>query len=156
MRSVGRSERSVKARRLQRWKPLAGGRQHGGNPRCRTTCAGNGRPDGADAMPLVSLLFHDVYRIDPRESGFCSPGADRYKLSTDRFAAQLDGVAAARDDSPILATDCSFAAAAREFPFVITVDDGGSSYRQSIADELELRGWRGHAFVSTDFVGRTG
>jgi hypothetical protein len=31
-------------------------------------------------MRLVSLLFHDVYDADPRESGFASDAADRYKL----------------------------------------------------------------------------
>jgi peptidoglycan/xylan/chitin deacetylase (PgdA/CDA1 family) len=136
-------------------------------------------------MHLVSLLFHDVYRSDPTESGFCSPGADRYKLTAPRFAAQLDGVAAARDDRPILATSYVVSgfppppkASARlaeapcgreggrrtvdggaengEFPFLITVDDGGVSYRSVIADELEERGWRGHAFVSTDCIGRPG
>ena len=31
-------------------------------------------------MRTVSLLFHDVYAADPRESGFASDAADRYKL----------------------------------------------------------------------------
>ena len=46
-----------------------------------------------NAMRVVSLLFHDVYASDPRESGFCSPAADRYKLSVRDFVAQLDGLA---------------------------------------------------------------
>jgi peptidoglycan/xylan/chitin deacetylase (PgdA/CDA1 family) len=107
-------------------------------------------------MPLVSLLFHDVYRRSPSESGFCSPGADRYKLTVAQLASQLDGVAAVRHDRPILATAMVDASPAGTFPFLLTVDDGGVSYHQVIADLLEARGWRGHAFVSTDFIGRPG
>lgn len=107
-------------------------------------------------MPLVSLLFHDVYRRSPSESGFCSPGADRYKLTVAQLASQLTGVAAARHDRPILATPLLEASARQAFPFLITVDDGGVSYHRIIADLLEERGWRGHAFVSTDFIGQRG
>ena len=107
-------------------------------------------------MPLVSLLFHDVYRRSPSESGFCSPGADRYKLTVAQLASQLDGVAAVRHDRPILATAMVEASPAGTFPFLLTVDDGGVSYHQVIADLLEARGWRGHAFVSTDFIGQPG
>src|SRR5688572_24007431 len=74
----------------------------------------------------VSLLFHDVYTSDPRESGFASAAADRYKLSVAAFDAQLEGLASVRDR-----------------PFVITVDDGGVSYYTLLADRLDARGWRG-------------
>ena len=40
-------------------------------------------------MHAVSLLFHDVYVADPRESGFASHAADRYKLTVRQFEAQL-------------------------------------------------------------------
>ena len=46
-------------------------------------------PAGVAVMPLVSLLFHDVYRGEPRESGFDSAAADRYKLSVPEFETQL-------------------------------------------------------------------
>jgi hypothetical protein len=51
-------------------------------------------------MRPVSLLFHDVYESDPRESGFRSPAADRYKLSVPQFEAQLDGLAELRIPNP--------------------------------------------------------
>jgi peptidoglycan/xylan/chitin deacetylase (PgdA/CDA1 family) len=44
----------------------------------------------------------------------------------------------------------------RPTPWSITFDDGGVSYYTRAADRLEARGWRGHCFVSTDFVGRSG
>jgi peptidoglycan/xylan/chitin deacetylase (PgdA/CDA1 family) len=87
----------------------------------------------------VSLLFHDVYASDPRESGFASAAADRYKLSVGAFDAQLEGLAGVRDR-----------------PFVITVDDGGVSYYTLLADRLDARGWRGYCFVSTDMIGTRG
>ena len=58
-------------------------------------------------MRTVSLLFHDVYAADPRESGFESPGADRYKLSLRQFDAQLAGLAQVRADAPVLVQDIS-------------------------------------------------
>lgn len=107
-------------------------------------------------MHLVSLLFHDVYRHSPDESGFRSPGANRYKLTIDALSSQLDGVAAARSDRPLLVTQLATGSTTQRLPFLITVDDGGASYYHVIADRLEQRGWRGHAFVSTDFIGAPG
>ena len=42
---------------------------------------------------VVVLLFHDVYRREPRESGFSSAGADRYKLTVESFGEQLSALA---------------------------------------------------------------
>ena len=111
-------------------------------------------------MRMVSLLFHDVYAADPRESGFASDAADRYKLSAAAFEAQLQGLASVRADAPLLAAEpaCLEASAseAGDMPFLITVDDGGVSYYTMLADRLEARGWRGHCFVSTDAIGTRG
>jgi peptidoglycan/xylan/chitin deacetylase (PgdA/CDA1 family) len=90
-------------------------------------------------MKTVSLLFHDVYEADPRESGFASEAADRYKLSVREFDAQLSGL---KDVAP--------------GRVAMTVDDGGVSYYTQVADRLEAHGWRGHCFVSTDFIGARG
>ena len=111
-------------------------------------------------MRAISLLFHDIFANDPGESGFVSAAADRYKLTVADFDAQLDGVATARTEPPILASalnplgDGNFSA--RITPFVITVDDGGESYYTALAERLEQRGWRGHCFVTTDFIGERG
>jgi peptidoglycan/xylan/chitin deacetylase (PgdA/CDA1 family) len=115
-------------------------------------------------MRVIPLLFHDVYTADPAESGFRSDAADRYKLTLGAFDAQLAGVAAVRLDAPILIaggegggqTGLPRARAEAPPPFLVTVDDGGLSYHTSIADRLEARGWRGHCFVSTDFIGTRG
>jgi peptidoglycan/xylan/chitin deacetylase (PgdA/CDA1 family) len=96
-------------------------------------------------MRPVSLLFHDVYESDPRESGFRSPAADRYKLSVAEFEAQLDGLAELRTPR-----------SESRIPAVLTFDDGGISYYTVIADRLEALGLRAHCFVSTDHVGERG
>ena len=111
-------------------------------------------------MRAISLLFHDVFLDDPAESGFVSAAADRYKLTVADFDAQLDGVAAARQEPPILAGAIEHRdhriASACITPFAITVDDGGESYYTTVAERLEQRGWRGHCFVTTDFIGERG
>jgi peptidoglycan/xylan/chitin deacetylase (PgdA/CDA1 family) len=88
-------------------------------------------------MQPVSLLFHDVFVSDTRESGFTSPAADRYKLSVDQFDRQLG-------DATALA------------PARITFDDGGVSFYTIVADKLEAREMRAYCFVTTDFIGRAG
>ena len=91
-------------------------------------------------MRAISLLFHDVYQANPAESGFVSDAANRYKLPLVDFDAQLAGVAQAHAACPLQ----------------ITFDDGGVSYYTVAADRLEAYGWRGHCFVSTDFIGQRG
>ena len=113
-------------------------------------------------MHTVSLLFHDVYADSPRESGFQSDAADRYKLPVRDFEAQLAALAAAARNPPALATDLIPPGPFRpgrghaERPLLLTVDDGGVSYYTLLADRLEALGWRGHCFVSTDAIGRRG
>lgn len=111
-------------------------------------------------MRAISLLFHDVYVHEAAESGFRSDAADRYKLSAADFDAQLEGVARVRTDAPIVVANAGRIppAVSRDDhpPYLITFDDGGVSYHTLIADRLEARGWRGHCFVSTDFIGAPG
>jgi peptidoglycan/xylan/chitin deacetylase (PgdA/CDA1 family) len=96
-------------------------------------------------MNAVSLLFHDVYAADPRESGFRSRAADRYKLTIPVFETQLDGLEDLRVPNP-----------ESRIPVSLTFDDGGVSYYTVVADRLEALGLRGHCFVSTDFIGERG
>lgn len=108
-------------------------------------------------MRAISLLFHDVYVASPRESGFASDAADRYKLTVGEFDAQLAGVARVRADAPLLVTgQMGEFAEDNELPYLITVDDGGVSYYTLVADRLEARGWRGHCFISTNAIGTAG
>ena len=112
-------------------------------------------------MRLVSLLFHDVYAKKPHESGFRSPAADRYKLSVPDFEAQLDGLAAVDVETSRFAHELAAASdpipnPGSRLPAMITFDDGGESYYTLAAERLEALGWRGHCFVSTNFIGQRG
>lgn len=111
-------------------------------------------------MRAISLLFHDVFVDDPAESGFNSPAADRYKLSLADFDAQIEGIARVRFDAPVVRLKpdptVRLKADPTYTPFLITFDDGGVSYHTIVADRLEARGWRGHCFVSTDYIGKPG
>ena len=111
-------------------------------------------------MRAISLLFHDVYLADPRESGFASNAADRYKLSSRDLDAQLGGIRRTRPDAPAtIPAPLMIPGGADQpapLPYLITVDDGGASYYAVLADRLESRGWRGHCFVATDFIGTPG
>jgi peptidoglycan/xylan/chitin deacetylase (PgdA/CDA1 family) len=98
-------------------------------------------------MPPVSLLFHDVFVSDPRESGFASAAADRYKLSLREFDAQLAGVYI-----PQKGLDPIVGAGEPRFTF----DDGGESFYSIVADKLETRGVGGYCFVTTSCIAKPG
>ncbi len=105
-------------------------------------------------MNKLVLLYHDV--VEPgeyRSSGFQSPDADIYKLDRAEFERHLSAIAANA------ANGVQLIAAAREMPgrqVLLTFDDGGASAHSCIADMLEARGWRGHFFVTTDYIDRPG
>lgn len=106
-------------------------------------------------MNQISLLFHDVYLSDPNESGFSGSAAGIYKIDAktfDRHLALLDEVLTT---PPGLATE-SAKFTSKPPSVAITVDDGGVSYHSIVASRLEDRGWRGHCFVTTDYIGRRG
>ena len=109
-------------------------------------------------MRTIALLFHDVYEASPAESGFVSEAAHRYKLGVADFDTQLAGVDAVRTDAPILAGSIVRRRETTQpsTPFLVTFDDGGESYYTRIAERLERRGWAGHCFVSTNFIGQRG
>ena len=89
-------------------------------------------------------MYHDVVAAgDEDTSGFPGRDAALYKVTPDVFAAHLDAIRRTlRDPS------------ARPGP-VITFDDGGSS-AMTAAEMLEARGFRGHVFVTANYIGTRG
>lgn len=112
-----------------------------------------GREETA-AMPRV-LTYHDVVEEHPDASGFPGGGPALYKLPTREFARHLDAIAST-SASPILLPQLKGSNADDLAPLLITFDDGGVSAANIIADALERKGWRGHFFVTTDYIGRAG
>lgn len=105
---------------------------------------------GDAGLVRISLLYHDVFDGSAEETGFRGGAADRYKLARADFEAHLGAVAKAQ---PLAAT--SVLTPERPQSFHMTFDDGGNS-SLAIADMLERRGWIGHFFIPTDFVGSPG
>lgn len=105
------------------------------------------RPSPADVPELATFTYHDV-TDDPSDSGFQRPGATRYKLRWASFIRHLDAIGAA--GAPRLVVDLDLTAPGRHR--LLTFDDGGRS-AVATADELSRRGWRGHFFVITRFIG---
>ncbi|WP_052600520.1 polysaccharide deacetylase family protein [Microvirga lotononidis] len=106
------------------------------------------------AMPRV-LTYHDVVEEHPDASGFPGGGPALYKLPARVFARHLDAIAATAA-SPILLPQLRSSHVDDATPLLITFDDGGVSAANIIADALERKGWRGHFFVTTDYIGRKG
>lgn len=103
---------------------------------------------------LLTLLYHDVYAADPGESGFPGRAARRYKIPLPAFERQLARLEAAVGSFPLVTLESGDTDGS--IPFAITVDDGGISYYTRVAERLETRGWRGHCFVTTGWIGRPG
>lgn len=104
-------------------------------------------------MKLNTLMYHDVITsFETNCSGFEGEDAGRYKMTEEMFSRHLDALARNLDSPPTLieGTD-SFEAP--EGAWALTFDDGGVSALRA-ADLLEARNWRGHFFVTTDYVDR--
>ena len=98
-------------------------------------------------------MYHDVISGDPpQDSGFPTPDAGLYKLTVDQFDDHLTCLAKNRPP-PITAFDL---ARASGLQWMITFDDGGVSAWTTVAERLEARGWRGHFFVTTNFIDTPG
>ncbi len=106
---------------------------------------------------LISLLYHDLVldQGDGHEpSGFYVPGSELYRLEVSRFEEHLRAV---RDSRQRVVTVHELSDVARDALAVsFTFDDGGFSAHTLIAPLLEEHGWRGHFFVTTDYIGAPG
>ena len=101
-------------------------------------------------MLTRTLLYHDVVNDGRwKSSGFDSGDAAIYKMTHEAFAAHLDRLAT-MGCAPDLVNNLP------QSHWMITFDDGGSSAHDVIAPSLERRGWRGHFFVTTGWLGAPG
>ena len=103
-------------------------------------------------MQAITLLYHDVVAAgDWRASGFPGGAADSYKLDRARFAQHLSAVSAAAPRRGTVHDLIEHRVRAGERPVLLAFDDGGASAR-AVADLLEAAGWRGHFFITTDYI----
>lgn len=90
----------------------------------------------------VVLMYHDVYRHDPKESGFCRERDFLYKMKSREFEKQVRTISDYLKENNL-----------RKESVVFTFDDGGSSFYTIIAPILEQYGFKGIFFVSTNYIG---
>jgi len=93
-------------------------------------------------MKAISLLYHDVVPAgDFAASGFAGGDAEIYKLELADFKRHLAEIDAA---------------APNRSSVHLTFDDGGASAHDHVAGLLEDLGWRGHFFITTNWIGKAG
>ncbi len=106
-------------------------------------------------MQAISIGYHDIVDAGPRPPDDGSRHSGRYRLDRGLFRAHLDAIvrAAGRDSVRVAGPALQWRG---EAPLFLTFDDGALSAYTCVAAELEQRGWRGHFFVTTDWIGRPG
>ena len=112
-------------------------------------------------MNAYSLMYHDVVAQGCEDgSGFPGGECARYKLTLEAFAGHLRAIRARAHRHPasvetVYLRDGAHDLATPDHQVFLTFDDGGVS-AVSIADCLDVFGWRGHFFVTTNYIGRPG
>jgi hypothetical protein len=109
-------------------------------------------------MSLTALIYHDVLPDDGTDnSGFSGADAASYKLTAQCFGRHLHIIAEALGGArpSLVGIDGGLQGAAAT-GLILTFDDGGASGTERIAGALEARGWHGHFFVTSDYIGKAG
>lgn len=111
------------------------------------------------ASAIRVLLYHDIVRSAQhfQDSGFPGADADSYKIDEAEFRRHLDSVEEVARKAPSNGTFGRLldAGSASGSQVVFSFDDTGQS-NTLIADLLEEKGWRGHFFAPTQFIGKPG
>lgn len=112
--------------------------------RALSICYHDVNEPGAAAGPGDVLLSTDT--IDPNWEDYC--------LDRNEFCEHLALIG--RRARGAIRTISGFQPWKDEIPLFLTFDDGTAGVYTCVVDELERRGWRGHFFVTTDWIGRRG
>jgi peptidoglycan/xylan/chitin deacetylase (PgdA/CDA1 family) len=94
---------------------------------------------------IISLMYHDVYKNSPDESGIVSSDCATYKVSEVVFEQHLKAIRQLIDNGRINASDIR-----------LTFDDGGNSFYKIIMPLLEKYDFVGYFFIATNFLGKSG
>jgi peptidoglycan/xylan/chitin deacetylase (PgdA/CDA1 family) len=107
------------------------------------------RVRGRPQLRIAAFGYHDV-ADDDTASGPQRRGARAYRFSMAEFRRQLDALERA-GCTPGRVSDVDWSRPGTHV--MLTFDDGGRSALDTAA-ELERRGWRGHFFITTGWLGR--
>lgn len=106
-------------------------------------------------MKALALGYHDVSELGGALVPILPGHSTRYTLRRRDFVKHLDAVRRCAGTGPVRTVD-RFDNWESPAPVFLTFDDGAASGYTCVADELEQRNWRGHFFVTTDWIGRAG
>jgi peptidoglycan/xylan/chitin deacetylase (PgdA/CDA1 family) len=96
-------------------------------------------------------MYHDVIQ-DSMSSDIETPRVTPYSLTHQHFRDHLNSI---RQEAAIQ-TIQRRQAWSEETPIFLTFDDGETSAYTRAAGVLEARNWRGHFFITTDWIGKPG
>lgn len=99
-------------------------------------------------MRAISLAFHDVGDAPPQ-----TLSATVYTITEEKLLAHLSAI---ERQNPAVGTIRHFSSWQIDIPCFLTFDDGGLGGYTYAASALENLGWRGHFFITTNWIGRSG
>src|SRR5262249_55052893 len=164
-RSSGHGIRRIPAQRQDSTGGCSGDRP--ARASCRWSCKptrrygrcllASGSPaDSERPMKCIALTYHDVYEDgDHRSTGRTNKHAELYKIGRGEFRAQLRLIQSRIESSQVRTIGRSLPWGS-QVPIFLTFDDGGLSAYELIAADLKSRGWCGHFFITTCWIGRPG
>lgn len=102
-------------------------------------------------MRAISLMYHDVFE-NTKPQSLAPSRVTPYSLTYQQFRDHLDSI----PQNAAVQTIPSRQQWTKEVPIFLTFDDGEVSAYLRTAAALEDHSWRGHFFVTTDWIGSPG
>jgi peptidoglycan/xylan/chitin deacetylase (PgdA/CDA1 family) len=102
-------------------------------------------------MKAISLAYHDVVEGSPLPQTDIRPAVALYTVSRNSFQQHLRSIAERRASVEVIR---NFRKWGKQVPAFLTFDDGAIN-AYCAADALEKQGWRGHFFITTNWIGKT-
>jgi peptidoglycan/xylan/chitin deacetylase (PgdA/CDA1 family) len=101
-------------------------------------------------LKIITLGYHDIVDAGSASEHLERVAPSRYTLGRDAFRRHLEAIREAGVRLSVVDRN------SEAKPVLVTFDDGGVGGFTCAAEELERLGWRGHFFITTDWIGRDG
>ena len=109
---------------------------------------------GNSFVKPISLMYHDIIENGIQHFSGFPMGKMLYKIDVGVFREHLEAIARKAPGS-VVAIGAPDFDATRPLPVLLTFDDGGAGAMLA-AEILDRHGWKGHFFIATDWIGRSG
>jgi peptidoglycan/xylan/chitin deacetylase (PgdA/CDA1 family) len=104
-------------------------------------------------VKAISIGYHDIIDAAQGLQGTAPPCVTLYTLDRQNFQNHLQSI---QEYDPSIDRIERFRFWGQKVPVFLTFDDGRVSAYTCVADDLEKKGWHGHFFITTDWIGRSG